>query len=189
MAHAADKVVHAGDNRLENRTAQDNAHVARSHGQKLIACAKELEERFHENLAERKGTHRHHDEQHKGVVEDDGSLLVLAFAEADGKKRVATHANHHGHRHNEKGYREANGDAADAEATDALAYEIAVHDVVERFDEHTDDSRDRKLQDNLRDASRPHRVKFFIVYYIFHKHTREARKTQMVGLDARSRSK
>ena len=111
---------------------------------------------------------RHNDEQYKGVVEDDGSLLVLAFAETDGKKRVATHANHHGHGHNEKGNREADGDAADAEATDALAYEIAVHNVVERFDEHTDDSRDRKLQDNLRDASRPHRVKLFVVYDIFH---------------------
>ena len=189
MAHAADKVVHAGDNRLENRTAQDDAHVARSHRQKLVTCAKELEERHHENLAKRKGAHRHNDEQYKGVVEDDGRLLVLAFAETDGKKRVATHANHHGHRHNEKGNRKADGDAADTKATDALTYKIAVHDVVERFNQHADDGRDRKLQDNLRDARRPHRVKFFIVYYIFHKHTREARKTQMVGLDARSLSK
>ena len=168
VAHATDKVVHAGDNRLENGSAQNNAHVARSHRQKLVACAKELEERHHENLAESKRPYRHDDEQDEGIVEDDGRLLVLAFAQADGKKRIAANAHHHGHRHDEQRNREADGDTADAEATDALPHEIAVHDVVERFDKHADDGGHRELHNDSRNAGRTHRIELLVFYNFFH---------------------
>ena len=156
MAHAADKVVHAGDYRLEDGTHQDNAHVAGGDWQKLVAGAEELQERRHERLPEREGANGHDDEQHEGVVQDDGRLLVFFLAEADGEKRIAAHAHDHGHGHNEEGDGEAYRDAPDADASDALPHEIAVHNIVERFNQHANDGWNRKLQDDFRNARGAH---------------------------------
>ena len=95
-------------------------------------------------------------------------MLVFLFAEADGENRIAADSHDHRHCHDEQGDGEAYRDAPDAEAAHALPHEIAVHDVVERLDEHADDGGHRELQDNLGDAGRPHRVQFLIFERILH---------------------
>ena len=59
VPHRADKVVHAGGNRLENGSAQQNAHIAFRDGERLLAGPEQLQERSHEHFAERKGENRH----------------------------------------------------------------------------------------------------------------------------------
>ena len=59
VTHRTDKVVHAGGYRLENGSAKQNAHVTFGNGERLLACPEQLEERRHENFAERKGENRH----------------------------------------------------------------------------------------------------------------------------------
>ncbi len=107
VAHGTDKVVHAGSHRLENCTQQDNAHVAGGHRQGLVAGAEQAQQRFHKDFAEGKGTHCHDDQQYEGVVQDNGRLLVLLFAQSNGKEGVGAHAHDHGHGHDEQGDGEA----------------------------------------------------------------------------------
>lgn len=156
VAHATDKVVHARDNRLEYGAHQNDAHVTGGDGQKLVASPEQLQEGRHENLAEREGADGHDNQEHEGVVQDDGRLLVLFFTEADGEERIAAHTHNHGHGHNKKGDREADGDSTDADTPDALTHEIAVNDVVKSLNQHADDGWDRKLQNDFRNARGAH---------------------------------
>ena len=154
VAHGTDKVVHAGSDCLEHGAAQKNAHVAAGHGQGLVAGAEQLEERHHEDFAERERAEGHQNQKRKGVVQDNACLNVFLLAEADGEKRVAAHAHHHGHGHNEQANREAQRNARDTETADTLAHEETVHYVVEGVYQHADDSGDRELQDQFGDACR-----------------------------------
>ena len=139
VAHRADKVVHAGGNCLENRTAEQNAHVAFGNGECLLACPEQLEERRHENLAKREGENRHDNQKRERVVENDTCLDVFLLAETDGKKRVAANAYDYGHRHDEQANREAERDACDTETSNALPYVKTIYNVVEGVHAHADD--------------------------------------------------
>ncbi len=81
-------------------------------------------------------------------------MNVFLLTEANGEKRIAAHADHHGHGHDEQENREAERNARNAEAADTLAYEESVHNIVEGVHQHADDGRYRELQDQFRDACR-----------------------------------
>ena len=61
VPHRTDKVVHAWSDCLENRTAQQDAHIAARDWQGLLACPEQLEKRHHENLAQRERDDCHQD--------------------------------------------------------------------------------------------------------------------------------
>ena len=159
MAHGTDKVVHAGGDCLEHGAAQKNAHVAAGHGQGLVTCAEQLEERHHENFAESERAERHQNQKRKGVVQDNACLNVFLLTEADGEKRVAAHAHHHGHGHNEQANREAERNACDTETAHTLAHKETVHYVVEGVHQHADDGRNRELQNQFRNTCRTKGIK------------------------------
>lgn len=152
VTHGSDKVVHARSHRLEDCAKQNDAHIAGSHGEGLVASAKEAEQRFHEGFANAKGSYGHDNEQNEGIVQDNGCLFVFLFAKTNGEEGVGAHADDHGHCHDEKSDGEAEGDACDAEASYALTNKETVHYIIQGVHHHANDGGYRKLQNQLRDA-------------------------------------
>ena len=118
----------------------------------MIARPENAEQRIHKDFAECKGADRHNNQQHERVVQNDACLLVLFFAEANRKERIAAHPNDHGHRHNKEHDGEAERNSRNAERTDSLTDKVTVNDIVKGVHAHADDRGNGEHQDKLGDA-------------------------------------
>ena len=111
---------------------QNDAHEVAGVGDGLVACAEEVENVVEEDEPQRGEGESYHHVQHDGVAEYQECPLFVALSQTYGDERGGSDAYQRPEGRHEVHQRHGDGQPADGHRSDAVAYEDAVDDVVER---------------------------------------------------------
>lgn len=132
IAGRTQNFVHSHEDMGYDVARQDDAHEVAGVGDGLVACAEEVENVVEEDEPQRGEGESYHHVQHDGVAEYQECPLFVALSQTYGDERGGSDAYQRPEGRHEVHQRHGDGQPADGHRSDAVAYEDAVDDVVER---------------------------------------------------------